>query len=62
MGANLSIVVMDKIANSTDVIGKLFGKRERLAHEPRAPLPQRIVEALDVSSFARFLTNCLMTF
>ena len=42
----------DEQLDGTDMIGELLGKRQCLAHQARNTLAQRIVEALDVVSFA----------
>ena len=38
----------DEIPNRTDMVGKLLGERQSFTHQPRHPLPQGIVKALDV--------------
>ena len=53
---------MNKIPDSTDVIGQLFRKRKRRAHEPTTPLTQCVVEALDMVGLTALLVNGTVPF
>jgi hypothetical protein len=52
--------VADETLYGTDMVGQLFGERQRFAHQTRNALPQRVVEAFDMVSFAGFLRDGLM--
>jgi hypothetical protein len=52
---------MNEIPDSADMIGKFLRKRERFADEPGTALPYGVVEALDMSSFARFFAHGFVT-
>jgi hypothetical protein len=40
---------MDKIPDGTNVILQGFGKGQSFSHQPRHPLPQRVVESLNLA-------------
>src|SRR4029450_12972127 len=46
------VVVTDEEFDSTDMIGELLGKRQRVAHQPGHALAQGVVKALDVIGLA----------
>jgi hypothetical protein len=46
------VVVTDEELDGTNMIGKLFRKRQRLAYQPGHTLAQRIIKAFDVIGFA----------
>jgi hypothetical protein len=54
--------VTNEVLNGTDVVHQLFGERQRFADQTGHTLPQRIIEALDVIGFARFLRNGFVPF
>jgi hypothetical protein len=43
--------VADKHLDGPDMIGELLGKGQRLTDEPGDPLPQRMVEALNMKVY-----------
>ena len=45
------------VFESADVMGQLFGERERLTHQTGHALPQRVLEALDVLGLPRWLRD-----
>jgi hypothetical protein len=49
--------VADEILDSTDVVGQLFGERQRFAHQTGNALSQGIVEMFNVIGLARFLCD-----
>jgi hypothetical protein len=53
---------MHKIPNSPNVVLQRLGKGQGFSHQSRHPLPQRIVESLDVAGLACFFSHCSMAF
>ncbi len=53
---------MDEHPNRTNVILNLFGKGQRLPHQPRNPLPQGVVQAFNVACQAALFTRSRMAF
>jgi hypothetical protein len=47
----------EKELNGADVVGQLFGKRQRVAYQTGDTRPSRVIEALDVIGFAGFLRD-----
>jgi hypothetical protein len=47
--------VTNEILDGTDMVGQIFGERQRFAHQTRNALPQRVGEACEVIRFASFL-------
>ena len=45
------VIVTDKEFDSTDMMGELLGKGQRVADQPGHVLPQRVVEPFDVIGF-----------
>src|SRR5262245_37987558 len=54
------VVVADEHFDGPDMVGELLGERQRLTHQAGDALTQRVVEPLDVISFARQFADCLM--
>ncbi len=48
MLSELSVVMMNEVAESTDMIGPFLRERKGFASETSEPLPQGVVEAFDV--------------
>ena len=53
---------MDEQPNRTDMIGELFGERERLAQQARTALAKGMVEALDRGRLAAGFIDDLVAF
>jgi hypothetical protein len=53
---------MNEIPNRTDMIGQLFGKSQRFAHQPPNPLPQRVIDALDMIGLTTLLADRAVPF
>jgi len=51
------IVVANAVFESADVMGQLFGERERLTHQTGHALPYHVLEALDVLGLPRWLRD-----
>jgi hypothetical protein len=51
------VVVADKHLDGTDVVIKLFGKRQRTAHQTGYPLTQRVIKPFNVVGFAGFFVD-----
>ena len=54
------VIVANEVLNGTNVMGQLLGEGECIAHEPRYPLPQRIVEPLNMLGFPGQFTDGFM--
>ena len=54
------VVVADAQFDGPDMIGKLLGERQRLAHQTGDALPQRVVEALNVIGLTRQFADRFM--
>ena len=54
------IGVTDAELKSTDMVGELLGKGQRVADQPCNALPQRIVETFDVIGFTRSFADRLV--
>ena len=51
------VVVAYEVFDGSNVIGQRLGKRQRTAYQTRHPLPQGVVEPLDVIGLARFFVD-----
>ena len=60
--SDAAIVVMDEQPDGPDVVLELLGERQGLSHQSRHPLPQRVVQTLDVTGQAAIFTDRLMPF
>ena len=59
----ITVVAMQKEVQTRRVHERKFGERERLAHEPSQPLPQRVIPTLHMSGFPSFLSHsCVLLF
>ncbi|PSO65068.1 MAG: hypothetical protein BRC36_04725 [Cyanobacteria bacterium QH_2_48_84] len=47
-GSERGMVVVNQVPNRAEMITQLFGKRKRRRYQTPDPLPQSVVEALDV--------------
>jgi len=52
---------MDEVPNCSDMVGNLLGKRKCFAYQSSNPLPQGVVEALDVIRFATVFADNSMS-
>lgn len=55
-------MIMDVIPDCSNMIDHLLGERERLAHQTTTPLPQRVVESLDMVRLSALLADGPMAF
>ena len=53
---------MNEIPNRTNMVGQLFGERQRFAHQTTNPLAQRVVQALDMIRLTTLLADRSMSF
>ena len=51
--------MVDESPDSADVIVEFFGEGKRFPHQPRAALPERVVEALDVVGLPRIFADLM---
>jgi hypothetical protein len=49
--------VANEVFDGADVMRQFLEERERLAHQTKNALPQRVIEAFDVIGFAGFLRD-----
>src|SRR6266446_3984446 len=49
-----TVVAMEKEGETSLMHEQRFGERERLAHEPSQPLPQRVIPTLQHARFPQF--------
>ncbi len=54
--------MMHKIPNCPNVVTQLLGEGQGLTHQAPDPLPQGIVEALNIAGFASVLAHRSMSF
>ena len=54
--------MVNEILADTDIVGQLFGERQRIVYQTRKTLSQRVIEALDMIGFSSFLRDGLVAF
>ena len=60
--SDAAIIVMDEQPDGPNVVLELLGERQGLSHQSRNSLPQRVVQALDVTRQSTLFTDRLMPF
>jgi hypothetical protein len=56
------VVVVNEVPDSPDVVFKFLGEGQSFSNQARDPLPQGIVETLDVIGQARCFTDLMQGF
>ena len=60
--SNAAIVVMNEQPDGPNVVLKLLGERQGLSYQSSNPLPQRVVQPLNVTGQATVFAHRLMSF
>ena len=58
----MTIVIVNEVPNSPNVVGEFLGKRERFANEPTAALTDGAIEPFNQTGFATAFVDGFMAF